>query len=364
MADYESIASLLEADTDNMEVIRDNNPNDDGIDSVTGVDWFTYNNKVVSTVYVSGNTWFGFGENSEHLKVDRRDTKVCYVWREEGEVHGHKFLKIRWKGYSHYGSESSDCLLEYDVIMFDDMSILLHMVNIPTSYNDGTYSLTNSTGTITYTVTVESPNVTFVYNSSTNSYAAVNGVQEFYDVKYLIEAAGIYYNIVNGALNALSISNLSANVFEQYGIDEIPSGKLLIGLNSPSILYWQDSSGTVPLIVANVTATPISQAIISEEIFITNPSIKGIAGAVCEYEGNPLVAISFDSKLSWKYFVGDTDWVTATADFEGMTINKLAAITTEQWASQIEQANSLFIKVMLMSLEDSVTKIVIQFINS
>ena len=53
-----------------------------------------------------------------------------------------------------------------------------------------------------------------------------------------------------------------------------------------------------------------------------------------------------------------------TEDFEGMTIDKLSTITTEQWKSQIEQANSLFIKVMLMSLEDSVTKIVIQFINS
>ena len=364
MADYESIASLLEADTDNMEVIRDNNPNDDGTDSITGVDWFTYNNKVVSTVYVSGNTWFGFGENSEHLKVDRRDAKVYSIWREEGEVHGHKFLKIRWKGYSYYSSTSSSYLLEYDVIMFDDMSILLHMVNIPTSYNDGTYSLTNSAGTITYTVTAESPNVTFTYNSSTNSYTVTNGIQEFYDVKYLIEAAGVYYNIADGVLNALSISDLSANIFEQYGADEIPSGELLAGLNSPSILYWQDSSGTVPSIVANVTATPVSQVIISEEIFITNPSIKGISGAVCEYEGNPLVAISFDGKLSWKYFVGDTDWVTATEDFEGMAIDKLAAITTEQWASQIEQASSLFIKVMLMSLEDSVTKIVIQFINS
>ena len=183
-------------------------------------------------------------------------------------------------------------------------------------------------------------------------------------MKYLIEAAGVYYNIVDGALNALSISALSASAFEQYGVDDIPSGELLTGLDSPSILYWKDSSDTVPLIVANVTATPASQAIISEEIFITNPSIKGIAGAVCEYEGNPLVAISFDGKLSWKYFVGDTGWVTATEDFEGMAIDKLSTITTEQWKSQIEQANSLFIKVMLMSLEDSVTKIVIQFINS
>lgn len=364
MADYESIASLLEANTNNMEVIRNNSANDDGTDFITGVDWFTFNSKVVSTVYVSGNTYFGFGENSEHLKVNRQDAKVYYIWREEGEVHGHKFLKIRWKGYSPYNQTSSSYLLEYDVVMFDDMSILLHMVNIPTSSNGGTYSLTNGAGTVTYTVTTENPDVTFTYSLPTNSYTVVNGIQEFYDVKYLIEAAGVYYNIVDGALNALSISALSASVFEQYGVDDIPLGELLTGLDSPSILYWQDSSDTVPLIVANVTATPISQAIISEEIFMTNPSIKGIAGAVCEYEGSPLVAISFDGKLSWKYFVGDTDWVTATEDFEGMAIDKLATITTEQWTSQIEQANSLFIKVMLMSLEDSVTKIVIQFINS
>ena len=363
MANYESILSLLEADNNNMDVIRDNNANDNGTDSVTGVDWFTYNNKVASTVYVSGNTWFGFGENSEHLKVDRRDAKVYSIWREEGEVHGHKFLKIRWRGYSYYSSVSSDCLLEYDVIMFDDMSILLHMISIPTSYNDGTYSLTNNVGTTTYTVTVESPSITFAYNSSTNLYTAVNGVQEFYDVKYLIEAAGVYYNIVDGALNALSISDLSANVFEQYGVDEIPSGELLVGLNSPSILYWQDSSDNIPSLVANVTATPVSQIIISEEILVANPSIKGILGVSSEYTGNPLVAISFDGKISWEYFIGDTDWVTATEDFEGMTIDKMVAITSEQWASKIMQVNSLFIKVMLMSLDDSVTNIIIRFKN-
>lgn len=363
MANYESILSLLEADINNMDVIRDNNANDEGTDSVAGVDWFTYNNKVASTVYVSGNTWFGFGENSEHLKVDRRDAKVYSIWHEEGEVHGHKFLKIRWRGYSYYNSVSSDCLLEYDVIIFDDMSILLHMISIPTSYNDGTYSLTNSTGTIIYTVTVESPNVTFAYNSSTNLYTVVNGIQEFYDVKYLIEAAGVYYNIVDGALNALSISDLSANVFEQYGVDEIPSGELLVGLNSPSILYWQDSSDNIPSLVANVTATPVSQIIISEEILVANPSIKGILGVSSEYAGNPLVAISFDGKISWEYFIGDTDWVTTTEDFEGMTIDKMVAITSEQWASKIMQVNSLFIKVMLMSLDDSVTNIIIRFKN-
>nr|DAG18812.1 MAG TPA: hypothetical protein [Caudoviricetes sp.] len=362
MANYESIASLLEAGTDNMEVIRNNSANDDGTDSITGVDWFTFNSKVVSTVYVSGNTYFGFGENSEHLKVNRQDAKVYYIWREEGEVHGHKFLKIRWKGYSPYNQTSSSYLLEYDVIMFDDMSILLHMVNIPTSANNGTYSLTNSAGTITYTVTTENPNVTFIYATSTNSYSAVNAIQEFYDKKYLIESAGVYYNIVEGALNVLPISSLSASAFEQYGLDEIPSGELLVSLVSPSILYWQDSSDPVPSLVANVTASPIPQIIISEEIFIVHPSIKGIANATCEYTGNPLIAISFDNKISWKY-IKDTNWITATENFEGMSPNELIKITTDQWKSQIEGSTSLFIKVILSSLEDSITKIVIQFNN-
>lgn len=362
MANYESIASLLETGTDNMEVIRNNSANDDGTDYITGVNWFIFNSKIVSTVYVSGNTYFGFGENSEHLKVNRQDAKVYYIWREEGEVHGHKFLKIRWKGYSPYNQTSSSYLLEYDVVMFDDMSILLHMVNIPTSSNNGTYSLTNSAGTVTYTVTTENPNVTFMYNTSTNVYTVVDRIQEFYDKKYLIESAGVYYNVVEGVLNALSISILSASAFEQYGLDEIPSGELLVSLTSPSILYWQDSSDPVPSITANVTATPVPQIIISDEIVVLHNSIKGIASTTCTYTGNPLVAISFDGKNTWKY-INETNWVTASDDLEGMTMDVLSKITTEQWASQIEGITSMFIKVILSTLEDSVTTVIVNFKN-
>ena len=362
MANYESVASLLEAGTDNMEVIRNNNPNDDSVDSITGVDWFTFNNKIVSIVYVSGNTYFGFGENSEHLKVNRRDAKVYYIWREEGEVHGHKFLKIRWKGYSYYSQTSSSYLLEYDVVMFDDMSILLHMINIPTSSNDGTYSLTNSAGTVTYTVTTENPNVTFIYNTSTNAYTVVNNIQEFYDKKYLIESAGVYYNVVEGVLNALPISILSASSFQQYGLDAVPSGELLVSLASPSILYWQDSSDPVPSLVANVTATPVPQIIISDEIVVLHNSIKGIASTTCTYTGNPLVAVSFDGKNTWKY-ISETNWIVASGETEGMTMDVLSAITTEQWASQIEGITSIFIKVILSTLEDSVTTVIVNFKN-
>lgn len=362
MANYASVASLLEAGTANMEVIRNNDPIDEGTDSITGVDWFTFNNKVASTVYVNSNTCFGFGENSAHLKVNWRDAKVYYIWREEGEVYGHKFLKIRWKGYSQYNQTSSSYLLECDVVMFDDMNILLHMVNIPTSANNGTYSLTNSTGTVTYTVTTENPNVTFVYNTSTNAYTVVNSIQEFYDKKYLIESAGVYYNVVEGVLNALPISILSASAFQQYGLDEVPSGELLVSLASPSILYWQDSSDPIPSLVANVTATPVPQIIISDEIGIVHESIKGIASTTCVYEGNPLVAISFDGKNTWKYING-TNWITASTTNEGMTMDVLSKITTEQWTAQTDGVSSIYIKVILFTPEDSVTNIIINFTN-
>ena len=64
MLDYGTIEDILKS-TDNMEILRNNSLQDDGTDVVTGVDWFQYNGVVASTIYVSGNSWIGFGANTE-----------------------------------------------------------------------------------------------------------------------------------------------------------------------------------------------------------------------------------------------------------------------------------------------------------
>lgn len=94
MANYNSVQEILDAGIANMTCIRNNSKQDDGVDQLTGADWLTYMGNAVATIYVSGNTFLGFGSNTEHLKVDRRDTAMRYLYREEGTLYNYyNFIK-------------------------------------------------------------------------------------------------------------------------------------------------------------------------------------------------------------------------------------------------------------------------------
>ena len=98
MFDYGTIEDLLKS-TEHMEILRNNSLQDDGTDTVKGVDWFQFNGKAATKLYVSGNSWIGFGENTEQLKIVRRDTDLMTLRREDGTLWGtFKFLRIRWEG--------------------------------------------------------------------------------------------------------------------------------------------------------------------------------------------------------------------------------------------------------------------------
>lgn len=166
MANYSSVADIF-ATIENATAVRNNSKNDDGVDTVTGVDWFTYNGKVCSQIYVSGNMFIGLGANAEDLKINRRDGASYYVWREEGTLDNYfRFLRIRWQGYTRYNYSTSSYLQTFDVILWDTGDISLHMINIPTSYYDGTFTL----GSLSYTKpTAASPDITFKLQED-NSY--------------------------------------------------------------------------------------------------------------------------------------------------------------------------------------------------
>jgi hypothetical protein len=91
MIDYGTVDDILST-TQNMTVLRNNSLQDDGTDTVEGVEWFRYKGEVASTLYVSGNSWIGFGENAEHLKIVRRDTDLMTLRREEGTLWGTPLL--------------------------------------------------------------------------------------------------------------------------------------------------------------------------------------------------------------------------------------------------------------------------------
>ena len=146
MFDYGTIEDLLKS-------LRNNSLQDDGTDTVKGVDWFQYKGKTAATLYVSGNSWIGFGENTEQLKIVRRDTDLMTLRREEGTIWGtYKFLRIRWEGYSVHGNRNEATRMVWDAILFDTGEICVFFDTIPTNSSYlADSSLVTGDGTLSFT---------------------------------------------------------------------------------------------------------------------------------------------------------------------------------------------------------------------
>ena len=156
--------------------------------------------------------------------------------------------------------------------------------------------------------------------------------------KYLIRNNDTIYTVSDGALTEV-IGTLNAQLFQTYGVEEIPSGTLLMTLSNPEVLAWNDSD-TVPTLTATVKGIPQPQVIISEEINLMDGSIKGINGVTIECKGEPIFAVSFDNKATWIIHNG-TEWVSVTDELTGMTKEEFEAITMNQRRRPMEQHHPL-----------------------
>lgn len=178
---------------------------------------------------------------------------------------------------------------------------------------------------------------------------------------YLIKSEGIIYTVIDGQLQALGDSTVTASLFQEYGVDNIPDSSLLVTLSSPSLLCWE-SSGTAPNLVANVTATPKSQNITTNAIDLTDASITGIESALADCDGDLIIAVSFDNKITWKAWNGN-EWITLSGEFTGMSKENLESITLEQWNLQFSGASSMYLRVALTDTSQVVRTIKIDFSN-
>lgn len=368
MSNYNSIDDIISSGITNSETLIDNVSYDDNAYTAQGVDWFNFNSIITSSIYISGNTWFGFGSNSEHLKVNRRDTKMWYLYREVGTLYNYyNFLKFRWSGYSQYNNTTESYKLTYDVILFSTGDIFLHMVDIPSSNYDGTFQLVTNNQTYTYTApTIDTPNVSFIRQPNDIyiiSYDIPN-ILPPYDRKYLVydTTTNKYYNIVDNALNELTITEVTSENLKTYGFDEPPTYNILKTLTKPKIYYWQDSEDVLPALKVTVSATPPQQTIITDDIDISDKTITGIEKITAEYTGDPHVACSFDNGTTWKLYNG-VSWVVLSENETGMTMETLLAITTENWTQILQGLTSFKMRFTLSNKEDTVTNIIINFTN-
>lgn len=183
-----------------------------------------------------------------------------------------------------------------------------------------------------------------------------------YIQKYLIKTDDKLYTVVDGALLELATTDIVAQTFLDYGVDDIPDGELLVGLDNLEVLCWRDGGDDLPTLTAIVTATPPYQIIMSRAIDLMHSSIKGIDSITVDCKGDVLFAVSFDNKATWIKYNG-TDWVNVADELTGMTKLEFEAITAEQWQSKYELSSDMYIRCTLTDATQSVTSVNISFIN-
>ena len=354
---YNSIQEILSAGTNNMEIIRNNSKQDDGTDQITGVSWFNYNGTIASNIYVSGNSFIGFGSSVEHLKVNRRDGALYSLYREEGTLFDYyKFLKIRWKGYSQYNQTSTSYLVEYDVILWDTGDISLHMVNIPASNNNGIYSLVSSS-TYSYTVSSSSPDVTFIKTDT--GFTVSNSLINLIPPYYLVRSGSTYYTVTNDNLTNIEIAELTSSTFQTLGVNVIPNLSLLADLDNPEILYWTNDNNWQPSVGLVVECTPpLPQIVYCDTIDITGHA--GIKNVECIESNNVLFSVSIDDGQTWKYYNNGT-WNTVATDLDGMDSNTLKSITPTAWSECIVSSTAIKFRCALTTKTSNVGKIYIKY---
>ena len=212
----------------------------------------------------------------------------------------------------------------------------------------------NGNGALSHTFTT----VTY---SDTNATAIVECVQLIpKKPKYLIRNNDIIYTIQNDSLVEV-VGDLNAQLFLDNGVDEIPSGTLLMTLSNPEVLCWTDAE-TLPTLTATVKGIPEPQIVVSKEIDLMHGSIKGINGVTVDCKGDVLFAVSFDKKATWMMHNG-TEWVAVSDKLAGMTKTEFEAITTYQWQPKYEASSDMYIRCTILDETQSITTLNIDFIN-
>lgn len=177
--------------------------------------------------------------------------------------------------------------------------------------------------------------------------------------KYLIRSEGVLYTITDNILVPLSESMLESELFNLYGLENIPSYEIISNLMNPEILCWHESDEALPKLIAEINATPHPQEIISERI-VFNSSIFGITNVEVVCTGDVHIAVSFDERYTWMYWDG-TSWKEQTDD-EWMDKQTIESITKEQWDELYIGAASFYIKVKIYN-EESIDMIKFNFLN-
>lgn len=199
--------------------------------------------------------------------------------------------------------------------------------------------------------------IKWMYNVSMNYTLTVTVTSV---VKHLIQDATTIYTVTNGALEDLETTDLTAELFQANGMEEIPTSEILLTLTNPKVLAW--NSDEPHMITATVTATPYTQTLYSHDYDMTDASILGIEKVIAEASDDVTFAISFDGGETWKYYTG-TEWATLSEDTSGMSAETIMSVPTDKWA-EVATTGTFKVRATLPSIDSALSSFVVDYLNA
>lgn len=181
------------------------------------------------------------------------------------------------------------------------------------------------------------------------------------DVNYLVYSENKYYTVINDELSEITVENLTASTFEEYGVEKI-SSDLLKTLVNPKLYAWCEDKDILSNLKCGIKATPKPQILYSDKCDLTDETILGIENLESTFEGSPLLAMSFDEKQTWEAFNG-TEWVTLQEDTTGSIPNVYGGLSVDQWAEKLNGVTSIYFRVVIPTAADKVASIKLNFLN-
>lgn len=193
-------------------------------------------------------------------------------------------------------------------------------------------------------------------------YIKFFGMTAPYEKKYLIRSGSTLYTITDGDLTALTETEITVDLFQTYGINNVPDDSLLVGLADPEILYWHDSEDTLPELTLTITGSPpVPQTIITNTQDMSDSTILGIEGIQAICSDDILFALSFDDETTWKAYDGTT-WITLDLPNTGMTKTTMESIGLEAWA-EVVTSDHYKVRFILPATTSYMTSMVVNYIN-
>ena len=280
----------------NAEMILFGERNDDTVVELPTMEFpITYAGNIITNLYVSGNSFIGFGVQTEHLKINRRDASYNKLFYSHEVNRDILMFRVRFEGNSSYSSWNSNDLI-WELVVFMDGTFMLIVEKSPRNGTDSFNNPTIGTQVLTFE---QGKSYVFSLNDD-GSYNVTLGSYVLYDNKYLMQdIEGVKkFDMEQNLWVLLSAPPITKAMFTEFGVGSLPN--ILDGLNEKAKLLLYTTS---PDVIASpndykvkvreiVTSKP--KIILQTEDFEINSKIESIEIRASTVGGDIRFAMSFD----------------------------------------------------------------------